>query len=182
MVRRLRLTKTKEIAMKILNACLIATMTIFFVLSSTATAQNEQLAQKKAMTLAVAKRIVAAAEIEACKPPCSGALAVVDEGGNLIFEETLDNTISPSIQLAIEKARTAALYHRPTQTFHESVAQAKNLSYQDGSFPSMTTAVGGVPLIVDGKVIGGFGISGHGEETDPITNAALAAFAKIAAH
>jgi uncharacterized protein GlcG (DUF336 family) len=115
---------------------------VLFMLVLTATAQKDQLGEKKMITSGVAKQVAAAAEKEICRPQCGGAIAVVDDGGNLIYEETLDHTQSPSIELAIKKARTAALYRRPTQTFHDAVAKATNLSYQDGSFPNMTTAIG----------------------------------------
>lgn len=141
--------------------------------------------QKRPMTLAIAKRIVAAASKAACSypkiaPECAGTQAVVDDAGALIYLETLDGTQVPSIEMAILKAKTSALWHRPTKQFHDAITKGTNMSYLDGTFANMTTAVGGVPLAVNGTMVGGFGTSGN-PYLEPIMTAALDELKKIVA-
>ena len=160
--------------MKISKSWLLAIAAMGMFLSTTPAQESSMGPQsaKRPMTLEIAKQIVAAASKAACTPECVGTQVVVDDTGALIYLETLDGTQTPSIEMAIKKAKTAALYHRPTATFHAAVTKGTNMSYLDGSFPDMTTAIGGVPLSVDGVMIGGFGTSGN-PNLDPITNAAL---------
>lgn len=140
---------------------------------------------KRPMTLALAKRIVEAASKAACSyptvaPECAGTQAVVDDTGALIFLETLDGTQTPSIEMAILKAKASALWHRPTQQFHDAITKGTNMSYLDGTFKDMTTAVGGVPLAVNGTMVGGFGTSGN-PYLEPIMTAAQDELKKIVA-
>jgi uncharacterized protein GlcG (DUF336 family) len=141
--------------------------------------------QKRPMTLALAKRIVAAASEVACQypknaPQCLGTQVVADDAGAIIYLETLDGTQVPSIEGAIQKARTSALWHRPTQQFHDAVTNGSNMSYLDGTFQNLTTAPGGVPLSVNGTMVGGFGTSGN-PFLAPIIEAAQEELKKIAA-
>lgn len=138
---------------------------------------------KRPMTLAIAKRIVQAASKAACSyptiaPECAGTQAVTDDAGALIYLETLDGTQTPSIDMAIQKAKTAALWHRPTEQFHDAITKGTNMSYLDGTFKDMTTAVGGVPLSVHGVMVGGFGTSGN-PYLEPIMTAAKDELEKI---
>ena len=140
---------------------------------------------KRPMTLAIAKRIAAAASKVACQypktaPECAGAQAVVDDTGALIHLETLDGTQSSSIDMAIKKAKTAAAYHRPTELFHDAITKGSNMSYLDGSFPDMTTAVGGIPLSANGVLVGAFGTSGN-PYVEPVAKAAEEEMKKIVA-
>ena len=137
------------------------------------------------MTLALAKRIAAAASKAACSypknaPECAGTQVVVDDSGALIYLETLDGTQVPSIEMAIAKAKTSALWHRPTQQFHDAISNGSNMSYLDGTFINMTTAPGGIPLSVNGTMVGGFGTSGN-PFLEPIMQAAQDELKKIVA-
>jgi uncharacterized protein GlcG (DUF336 family) len=105
-------------------------------------------------------KIAAAASIaEAQKNNWKEAIAVVDTGGYLVYFEKMQDTPTGSVELAIEKARTAALFRRPTKVFEDGVAaggEGLRLLRLTGAIP----IDGGVPIIVDGKVIGAVGASG----------------------
>ncbi|HEU4624568.1 MAG TPA: heme-binding protein [Steroidobacteraceae bacterium] len=64
--------------------------------------------------------------------------------------------------ISVKKAKTSALWRRPTETFQEAVKSGRNTSYADGSFSDMTTSPGGVPIFKDGRVVGGFGVAAVG--------------------
>jgi glc operon protein GlcG len=127
------------------------------VLVATVGSAAAQLADKKALTLTEARKIAAAAEAEATKNKFAMAIAVVDEAGNLVYFQKIDETQPGSVGVAIDKARSAALFKRPTKVFEEAVANGRNaiLGLQ-GAVP----IEGGIPLVVDGKVIGAIGASG----------------------
>ena len=134
------------------------------------------------MTLAIAKQIVTAAHKAACTPPsnCMGAFAIVDDAGVLIYEESIDGVLPHVPELTILKARTAAVWRRPTSYFQDSVKSGRNYAYIDGSFQDMTLATCGIPLFVKGRVVGGFGCGGSGPQYDPqIMEAARAETARI---
>jgi glc operon protein GlcG len=138
--------------------------------------------QIRPMTVEFAKRLVAAAKKAACTPPagsCSGAFAVVDDAGVLVYLETIDGVLAGGPELAIRKARTPALWRRPTQVFLDAVKDGSNPSYADGTFPDMTTSPGGVPVSKDGRIVGGVGIAAVGSGSQQIDDAILAEAAKI---
>lgn len=129
------------------------------------------------MTVALAKQLVAAAKKASCSPPqgsCSGAYAVVDDAGVLVYFEIIDGVLAGGPELAIRKAKTPALWRRPTQVFHDAVAKGTNTSYADGTFEDMTTSPGGVPLFKDGRIVGGFGIAAVGNASKQIDDAIIA--------
>jgi glc operon protein GlcG len=105
-------------------------------------------------------KIVAAASIaEAQKNNLKDAIAIVDTGGYLVYFEKMQDTQTGSVDLAMEKARTAALFRRPTKIFEDGVAaggEGLRLLRLTGAIP----IDGGVPIIVDGKLIGAVGVSG----------------------
>lgn len=106
-----------------------------------------------------AKVAAAAAIAEAKKNNFKDAVAVVDTGGYLVYFEKMQDTQTGSVELAIEKARTAALFRRPTKVFEDGVAaggEGLRLLRLTGAIP----IDGGVPIVVDGKLIGAVGISG----------------------
>lgn len=123
------------------------------------------LGQVRPMTVALARQIVAAAKRAACQPPagaCSGAFAVVDDAGSLVYFEIIDGVLADAPDLAIRKAKTSALWRRPTETFLNAVDRQTNTSYAGGTFQDMTTSPGGLPLIKDGRIVGGFGSAAVG--------------------
>ena len=112
-----------------------------------------------------AKNVAAASIAEARKNNWKMAIAIVDTGGYLVYFEKMQDTQTGSVELAIEKARTAALFRRPTKVFQDGVAaggEGLRLLRLTGAIP----IDGGVPIIGDGKIIGAVGISGGSGEQD----------------
>jgi uncharacterized protein GlcG (DUF336 family) len=112
---------------------------------------------KRALNLADAKAIAAAAEAEALKNKWTVTIAVLDEGGNLLFLQRLDEAPLGSVTVAQEKARTALLFKRPTKVFEEIVAGGRTAML---NLPGATPIEGGLPLLNDGQIIGAIGVSG----------------------
>ena len=110
----------------------------------------------------VAAKIVAGALEEARKRGWRLAVAVVDPHGALVHFEKIDDTQTSGPHIAIEKARTAAMFRRPSRVFEEGLA--KRPAYL--GLPGVTPIIGGLPIIVDGKVVGGVGASGAASEED----------------
>jgi glc operon protein GlcG len=119
---------------------------------------SAQTVQKAGLTLDGAKRVIAAAVAEAkSKNAPGGAIAVVDEGGNLIAVERLDNTFAAGANISIGKARTAVLFKRPTKFFEDIINKGRTAMATLNDF---TPLQGGIPIIVDGQIIGAVGVSG----------------------
>jgi uncharacterized protein GlcG (DUF336 family) len=117
-----------------------------------------QTIEKKGLTLDGAKKVIAAAVAEAkSKNAPGGAIAVVDEGGNLVAVERLDNTFAAGANISIGKARTAVLFKRPTKFFEDVINKGRTAMT---TLTDFTPLQGGIPLVVDGQVIGAVGVSG----------------------
>jgi len=112
---------------------------------------------KNALTLADAKQIAAAAAAEALKNNWRVTIAVLDDGGNLLFLQRLDEAPLGSIVVAQEKARTALLFKRPTKVFEEIIASGRTAML---TLPGATPIEGGLPLLNNGQLIGAIGVSG----------------------
>ena len=126
------------------------------------------------ISLEVAKRVAAAAAAEARRNNWLMAIAVVDPAGMLVYYEKADNTQLGSATIALEKARSAALFKRPTKLFQDAVAgggAGLRVLRLEGAVP----VEGGVPIVVDGKLIGAIGVSGDLAENDGKCAAAGAA-------
>ena len=119
---------------------------------------SAQLADRKALTLEAAKKIMAAAEAEALKNKWPVAIAVVDEAGELLMMAKLDGTQPASIDIAIGKARTAARLKRETKVLEEAVTKGGRTVIL--SLPGVTPLEGGVPIKVGDQVVGAVGVSG----------------------
>jgi glc operon protein GlcG len=135
---------------------------VTFLLFAAMTLQAE-LPTKKVLTLGMAKKLVAAAEAEAKKRGATVVIAVVDDGGQLILLERLDDTQVASVEVAIGKARTAAIFRRPSKLFED---QVKNGRVAALALPGATPLQGGIPITVEGKVIGAVGASGNSPQED----------------
>lgn len=124
------------------------------------TMANAQTVEKKTLTLDGAKRVIEAAKATAqrLKAP-GGVIAVVDDGGNLMALERLDGTFAAGANISIGKARTAALFKRPTKAFEDIIKNGRTamVALPDTFF---TPLQGGVPVLVDGQLVGGVGVSG----------------------
>src|SRR5947209_1333895 len=136
---------------------------IVFTLLITAlcvSASTAQIADKKVLTLDGAKRVIAAAEAQAKQLNAPGAVvAVVDDGGNLMALERLDGTFAAGANISIGKARTAVLFKRPTKAFEDIIKNGRTamIALPDAYF---TPLQGGVPITIDGQIVGGVGVSG----------------------
>ena len=133
-----------------------------------------QLLQKKALSLEAARKMVAAAEAEAERNHWRGVVAVVDDGGWVILLERMDHAaMTASVELAAGKARSAALFKKPTQALEEAINHGRYAAITARGFIEMQ---GGLPVVVDGEVIGGIGASfATPEEDEQIAKAGLAA-------
>lgn len=111
------------------------------------------------ISLEQAKKVLAAAEAEARKNNWPVAIAVVDGSGFPVAFQRLDNTQLGSIEVALEKAKTSALFRRPTKVFEETLEKGgANLKVL--KLPGALPIEGGLPIIHNGKVIGAIGVSG----------------------
>jgi glc operon protein GlcG len=133
-----------------------------------------QLLQKKALSLEAARKMVAAAEAEAERNHWRGVVAVVDDGGWVILLERMDHAaMTASVELAEGKARSAALFKKPTPALEEAINHGRYAAITARGFIEMQ---GGLPILVDGEVIGGIGASfATPEEDEQIAKAGLAA-------
>ena len=124
---------------------------------------HADLPTKKVLTLNVAKKIAAAAEAEAIKRGATVVIVVVDDGGYPLILERLDNTQVASVDVGIGKARTAAIFRRPSKVFEDQVRDGRVAAL---ALPGATPLQGGVPLLYEGKVIGAIGVSGNTPQED----------------
>ena len=138
--------------MKVSTGTAIAAMLAF------AATGHAQIIEKKSLNLDGAKKAIAAAVDYAKKNNApGGVIAVVDEGGNLMALERLDGTFAMGATISIGKARTAVLFKKPTRFFEELINKGRTaMTAVDG----FTPLIGGIPIIVEGQVVGGVGVSG----------------------
>ena len=117
-----------------------------------------QVVEKKSLNLEGANKAIAAAIDYAKKNNApGGVIAVVDDGGNLMGLERLDGTFAMGATISIGKARTAVLFMKPTRFFEELINKGRTaMTAVDG----FTPLIGGIPIIIDGQVVGGIGVSG----------------------
>ena len=117
-----------------------------------------QVAEKKSLTLEGARTVIAAAKDYAKKNNApGGVIAVVDDGGNLIALERLDGTFTAGANISIGKAKTAVMFKRPTKFFEDLIKNGRTAMV---ALPDFTPLQGGVPITVDGQIVGGVGVSG----------------------
>ena len=125
-----------------------------------AIAAGQTVTEKKSLTIEGAKKVIAAAVAYAKKNNApGGVIAVVDDGGNLMALERLDGTFAAGATISIGKARTAVLFKRPTKVFEDIIKNGRTamVALPDNFF---TPLQGGIPIIVDGQIVGGVGVSG----------------------
>jgi glc operon protein GlcG len=133
---------------------------------------HAQVVTKTTLGLELAKKIAARAEAEATAKKWTVVVALVDDGGNLVYLSRMDGTQLGSIEVAQAKAKTALKFKRPTKAFEDAVAGGRNAIL---SLPDALLVEGGVPLVVNGATIGAIGISGmKSAEDGEIAAAALA--------
>jgi len=111
---------------------------------------------KKTLTLDGAKAVAAAAAAEAKKGNEGGSIAIVDDGGNLMYLERIQPTFPMGATISTEKARTAALFQKPTKILEDAIVGGRTPLLNVWSAPLN----GGEPIVVDGQVVGAIGVSG----------------------
>jgi glc operon protein GlcG len=126
------------------------------VLGGLAAPASAQVAQHKGLTLEGARNVIAAAVAYARTKAGTGVIAVVDDGGNLMALERLDGTFAAGANISIGKARTAALFKKPTRVFEELINKGRTAM----TTVDFTPLIGGVPIVVDGEIVGAIGVSG----------------------
>ena len=140
---------------------------------------HAQIVEKKSLNLDGAKKAIAAAVDYAKKNNApGGVIAVVDEGGNLMALERLDGTFAMGATISIGKARTAVLFKKPTRFFEELINKGRTaMTAVDG----FTPLIGGIPIVIDGQVVGGIGVSGaaSANQDEELALAGAAAFIGI---
>jgi glc operon protein GlcG len=156
----------------------ISTVTVITaILGITATSQA-QIVEKKSLNLDGAMKVIAAAVDYAKKNNApGGVIAVVDEGGNLMALERLDGTFAMGATISIGKARTSVLFKKPTRFFEELINKGRiAMTAIDG----FTPLIGGIPIVIDGQVVGGIGVSGaaSANQDDELALAGAAAFSE----
>lgn len=139
------------------------------VLVLTPLAAQAQLAQRPVLTLAAVKQVVHAAEAEAVRNGWHVSIAVVDEHGELLAFQRMDGASYVSTDISQGKARTAARFRRATKTLADQLAEGRLALL---SLDGITALQGGLPITVNGVVIGGIGVSGVTSEQDEVIAAA----------
>ncbi|HEY6095217.1 MAG TPA: heme-binding protein [Gallionellaceae bacterium] len=115
------------------------------------------MASKPILTLEDAKRIAAAANAEALSNGWAVTIAIVDDGGHLLYLQRSHDTQFGSVETAIMKANAAVAFKKPTKSSEDAVLNGRLIHL---ALPSVIPAEGGVPLLLDGAVVGGIGVSG----------------------
>lgn len=134
---------------------------------------------KKSLTLDGAKTVLNACEAAAHQNHVGGVIAVVDDGGNLIALHRIDGTFAAGANISIGKARTAAMFKKPTRAFEEIIKNGRTAMVALNDF---TPLQGGVPITIDGAVVGAVGVSGaaSAQQDEEIAMAGAASIEKSA--
>jgi len=145
--------------------CALLSLVMLFSITSTAFGQTPPPEYGMPLNIDKAKRVAAAAVAEARKNNWTMAFAVVDTAGHLVYFEKMDGTQTGSVNVAIEKAKSAALFKRPTKAFQDVVAQGGvglRILGLEGAVP----VDGGLPIMEGGRIVGAIGASGGTSEQD----------------
>jgi glc operon protein GlcG len=140
-----------------MNTTKISAIFSFAAMVLIATATQAQIINTKTISLEAAKKVVAeAVKYAKANNAPGGAIAVVDNGGNLVYLERLDNTFPAASEVAIKKANTAATFKAPSSKLENAINGGRQALITVGH----TFLQGGIPIIVDGQVVGAVGVSG----------------------
>jgi uncharacterized protein GlcG (DUF336 family) len=141
------------------------------VFATAASAQDKRPDYGTAIDAAGAKKIAPGVIAECAKNGWNVAVAVVDNHGFLVYFERMDNTQTASMDIAVGKARAAATYRRPTRAFMDAINKGGPAT---ATLPGVFASPGGLPIMVDGKVTGGVGVSGGtGDQDEQCAKAGL---------
>ena len=134
-----------------------------FALAAAQTMAQQRPGYGTAVNLETAKKIAAGSIAEARRNNWNVAVAILDNHGMLIYYEMLDDTQTSSATIAIEKGRTAAMFRRPSKAFEDGIMSGRVAIL---GLPGATPIEGGLPIVVNGKIIGGVGVSGVNSDQD----------------
>jgi uncharacterized protein GlcG (DUF336 family) len=152
-----------------------AAAVLLAAIALSAAAQQGPLPYGMPLSIDDAKKVAAATAAEARKNNWSMAIAITDPSGQLVYFERMDNTQIGSINVALGKARSAALFKRPTKALQDALAKGSDFTYLlalEGAVPVQ----GGIPIVVGGKIVGAIGLSGGtGPQDQQCAEAGLAA-------
>lgn len=151
-------------ALPILALCLLALLR--------PAAAPAQLLETRALSLEAARTMAAAGEAEARRNGWTVAIAIVDAAGELILFHKLDGTQPASVDIALQKASTAARFKRPTKALEDAVVAGRTVLL---AVQGVTPLEGGIPVVADGQVIGAVGVSGVTSQQDAQVAAAAVA-------
>jgi glc operon protein GlcG len=159
--------RTKRLPQEVMNmsrmlarACALAAFALVAGAAFVPTwAQSATPPYGSAITLDDAKRAMAAAELEAAKNSWQVAITIIDSGGNLVMFHKVDNTQLASVGASEGKARTALTFKRPSKALDDAIA-AGGAGLRLLAVKDITPLEGGLPIIIDGKIIGAIGVSG----------------------
>jgi glc operon protein GlcG len=139
--------------------------------ATVASAQDRRPDYGTAVNAATAKKIAAGVIAECQKNGWNVAVAVVDNHGFLVYFERMDNTQTGSMDIAVGKAKSSATYRRPTRAFMDVINKG---GHATATLPGVFASPGGLPIMVDGKVTGGVGVSGvTGDQDEQCAKAGL---------
>lgn len=144
---------------------IVACFALCAVLSVAPLAQAPPPAYGMPVSIDNAKKAAAAAVAEARKTNLTMAIAVVDPAGDLVYFEKMDGTQNGSVDVAIEKARSAVLFKRPTKAFQDTVAQG-GAGLRMLGLKGAVPVEGGIPLVEGGRIVGAIGASGGTSDQD----------------
>lgn len=140
-------------------------VTLCVSLSALGQSISADMGDKKTLTLTAAKKIAMAAEAEAAKNKWNVVIAIVDDGGHLVYLQRMDGTQTGSVEVAISKARTSQAFRRATKVFEDAIAGGRTaILGLDGALP----LEGGLPLMLSGQLIGAIGVSGVTSQQDGV--------------
>lgn len=117
------------------------------------------------ISVETARKVAATAAAEGKKNGWNVAVSIVDTAGDLVFFERMDNTQAASVIVSQEKARTAARFKRPSKAFEDALVGGRQAIL---SLPGATPIEGGIPLLIDGKIVGAIGVSGATSQQDGV--------------
>ena len=123
----------------------------------------DALPTKEVLTLRAARSVADAAEAEALRRGATVVIAVVDDAGHLLVLHRLDDTQVASVEVGIAKARTAAIFRRPSKVFED---QVRNGRISALALPGAAALQGGIPIVHRGRVVGAIGVSGNTPQED----------------
>ena len=147
------------------TAVVVTMLTVALLAAVAVEAQGPPPPYGAPITLEQAKKVLAGAEAEAKKNSWNVVISIVDTGGQLVAMQRLDNTQFGSIDVARDKAYSAVAFRRPTKAFQDAVAQGgENLRIL--KIGGASPLEGGIPIVVDGKIIGAVGVSGVTSQQD----------------